>query len=288
MANIRLNWQDVNYGEDGHNIYRSTSPMTVGSLPAPIASLGADVTSYLDENLTDGTTYYYRVGAVWGTEEEVSAEIEIVAQDAYFYDDFEVDFSKWFVHQQTSSYGGDKITREASTPLGSYAMRVLNGDAPTSSPSTGPTNDYAQADLSGLPVDYKPTRWAFRIWIDVIDEDDVGVISLVTQDYNHWDANSNDFVAASMVLVRQDTDPQSRLHFSGVATPIKLVTGVNYQVLVQLNWTTGEATLDVSGFPQQTGLVFDNTVFPVNRIHIMNQPGGNDAGLFYIDEVSLI
>jgi len=58
-SSINLNWLDNTTIETGYEVERST---TSGSGFAAIATLGADVTSYADTNLADGT-YYYRVRA---------------------------------------------------------------------------------------------------------------------------------------------------------------------------------------------------------------------------------
>ena len=76
---ITLTWNDTNTTETGHKVYRSLSPMTVGSLPVAIATLGANVTSYTDSDVVEGQTYYYRVAAVRNTSEAVSSEIIVQA-----------------------------------------------------------------------------------------------------------------------------------------------------------------------------------------------------------------
>lgn len=78
---IKLDWTDPNPLESGYKVYRSTSPMSVGALPAPLATLGANATTYTDLSVVDGTTYYYRIGAFDGTNpEQVSAEVSLKAQ----------------------------------------------------------------------------------------------------------------------------------------------------------------------------------------------------------------
>lgn len=79
MGTITLTWNDTNTTETGHKVYRSLSPMTVGSLPVAIATLGANVTSYTDSDVVEGQTYYYRVAAVRNASEAVSAEIAVQA-----------------------------------------------------------------------------------------------------------------------------------------------------------------------------------------------------------------
>lgn len=79
-----ITWSDNNLSEEGHRLYRSTSPMDPESLPAPIANLGPGVDSYEDGDVTPGETYYYRVGAFVGSVEMVSDELEIEAVELPF------------------------------------------------------------------------------------------------------------------------------------------------------------------------------------------------------------
>jgi hypothetical protein len=72
---IRISWVDINGAEEGHKIYRSTSPMDPESLPSPLATLPPNVTHYDDGSGVLGTYYYYRVSAYAGAVERVSEEI---------------------------------------------------------------------------------------------------------------------------------------------------------------------------------------------------------------------
>lgn len=77
---FRLIWKEDNLGEDGHRVYRSSSPMDPQALPAPVVELGPDVTQYDDGGVVEGNTYYYRVSAFLNTgAEKVSEEISVVA-----------------------------------------------------------------------------------------------------------------------------------------------------------------------------------------------------------------
>jgi len=40
--------------------------MTLGMLPTPIATLGSNITEYIDYDVIEGNTYYYRISAVRG------------------------------------------------------------------------------------------------------------------------------------------------------------------------------------------------------------------------------
>ena len=61
-AQVALNWT-ASSGATSYNIYRSTSSGGEGSTPY---KTGVTTTSFTDTNLTNGTTYYYQVGAVNG------------------------------------------------------------------------------------------------------------------------------------------------------------------------------------------------------------------------------
>ena len=78
---IKLQWRDRNYAEDSHRIYRSDTPMSLSSMPMPIATLTNNVTEYIDYDVVQGNTYYYRIGAVRGADEAISDELEMVAEE---------------------------------------------------------------------------------------------------------------------------------------------------------------------------------------------------------------
>ena len=72
---VSLTWTDVCTFGQGYRVYRSTTPMDAGALPAPLATLAANATSYVDPGLTPGQTYYYRVSCFCGISEVVGAEL---------------------------------------------------------------------------------------------------------------------------------------------------------------------------------------------------------------------
>ncbi len=77
---IKIDWTDPNPLETGYKVYRATSPLVIGSMPAPLTSLPANTTTYTDAAVTNGTTYYYRISAYDGVGEQFSAQISILAQ----------------------------------------------------------------------------------------------------------------------------------------------------------------------------------------------------------------
>lgn len=68
---VSLTWSAVS-GASSYNVYRA-----VGADSNYIKIGSAMVPSYPDSNLTSGTTYYYRVGAVKATSEELSSPVSI-------------------------------------------------------------------------------------------------------------------------------------------------------------------------------------------------------------------
>ena len=78
---IILQWKDRNFSEEQHRIYKSSTPMSLGMLPSPIATLGSNITEYIDYDVIEGNTYYYRISAVRGNDEAVSDELMMVAEE---------------------------------------------------------------------------------------------------------------------------------------------------------------------------------------------------------------
>jgi len=78
---IKLQWKDRNFSEEQHRIYKSSTPMALSMLPTPIATLGSNITEYIDYEVIEGETYYYRISAVRGNDEAVSDELMMVAEE---------------------------------------------------------------------------------------------------------------------------------------------------------------------------------------------------------------
>lgn len=274
MATVLLNWTETNYGEDGYRIYRSTSTMDPQNMPAPVADIAANSSSYEDSGLTVGVTYYYRVGVYIGATEDISDEFTVVPENVVFKDDFESGLGNWVINQYseptpTKMYIGTHPT------TGSNCFVILNGDR-----DTGVTQeDKAVATFVSPPADYKPTRLYFECEVGAIDDDDVGLISL-------RDNLDND--TFSVVMVRDSSSsPLRRLFIAGVQQAVSLSTGINYKILCNLDWTLGEWEVDIQGVGVFTG-TFNTSYFPVDNLRIINQAGESDAGICYFDNISVI
>lgn len=70
----RIAWTNNSSGHDGTRIFRDTAPMDPQALPAPLATVAAGTTEYIDsETLADGT-YYYRVQDYQGASVSAASE----------------------------------------------------------------------------------------------------------------------------------------------------------------------------------------------------------------------
>lgn len=69
---ITFKWFNRNVPVDGFRVYRSTSPIADGALPAPLATVANNVFQYVDATVVRNTIYYYRVGAFLGGQEMLS------------------------------------------------------------------------------------------------------------------------------------------------------------------------------------------------------------------------
>lgn len=79
---IELKWSPTVTG-DSQNIYRSTSPFNVDTLPSVLASVGASVSEYTDATATvSGTTYYYAVAVVLGSRLKLSSVVSVTLSGA--------------------------------------------------------------------------------------------------------------------------------------------------------------------------------------------------------------
>jgi len=79
MTRVRLEWDDENYGEEEHRVYRGDAPLDTQSMPAPLVVVGAGVTEYSDDTVVEGQTYHYIVSAIVNGQEYFSDPFSITA-----------------------------------------------------------------------------------------------------------------------------------------------------------------------------------------------------------------
>lgn len=111
MGTVFLTWKENNTDEDGHRVYRSLTPIDPEAPPAPLASLGPNVTNYQDSTALEGVTYYYRVSAYKSGVEVFSPQLEIytdpdatsIVATGGVVSDIEVEGITYRVHTFTSS-----------------------------------------------------------------------------------------------------------------------------------------------------------------------------------------
>jgi hypothetical protein len=74
---LTLNWIDRNITVDKFRIYRANSVILDGALPAILAEVPAGTFTYADTTAVRNQVYHYRVSAVVGTEETLSADMAL-------------------------------------------------------------------------------------------------------------------------------------------------------------------------------------------------------------------
>ena len=81
MPELTIGWVDNATDNTSQNIYRSEEYIEEGALPAPVASVGADLAVYTDAGVQDDRCYFYRVGTVSHVDEEVSSQLIAAATE---------------------------------------------------------------------------------------------------------------------------------------------------------------------------------------------------------------
>lgn len=74
---ITINWTDLNLTVTKFRVYRQTTPILPGALPAVLAEVAAGTYTYIDTTAVRNTLYYYVVSTVVGTEETLSANMPL-------------------------------------------------------------------------------------------------------------------------------------------------------------------------------------------------------------------
>lgn len=159
---VRLTWRDRNWLEDRHIIYRSTSPIDIENLPEPIAELDPNVTEYVDNDVEEGETYFYRVGAGFRFSEAVSDQYELTALPTT---DFRVySGSHDATVQVVDPYGF--MESYVDTPSHIYGVVVdVNGNVYASSTSTHRIRKY-DANLNEIWQSDVPTGSCYKMDVD--------------------------------------------------------------------------------------------------------------------------
>lgn len=75
---IQLFWSNSSITHSHQNLYRSTTPFTESNLPPVYQYIFRGINSYIDEDVIEGTTYYYAVSTEAGLVQLVSNVTEVV------------------------------------------------------------------------------------------------------------------------------------------------------------------------------------------------------------------
>lgn len=82
-TSIQLFWSNNSITHSRQNLYKSTTPFTENNLPPVYQYIFRNVNSYIDEDVTEGVTYYYAISTEAGLVQLVSSVIEItVVEDS--------------------------------------------------------------------------------------------------------------------------------------------------------------------------------------------------------------
>lgn len=153
-----IRWKDSNLAEDGHRLYKSTTPMDPQNLPVPYADLGPDIEAFQDGFVTPGETYYYRVGAFVGGVEMVSDELVLVAEAP------DVPLSGMLAYYRMD----DLVAGAVVDSAGSYDGSASSGVSVSTEAIRGQALDFDPAGPGGVTIDPKPPLsgdFSFSVWI---------------------------------------------------------------------------------------------------------------------------
>lgn len=157
---VRIRWGNYNYGVSEYRVYRSTSTMNPASLPPPLATVPLGTNLYDDTTVVDGTTYYYIVSVVVGTQEILSSEFSILADESSLAQ-IPTDYYARFLMEEASGSGTliDETTNHSGTytSLTSVAGVVGNGFRYSGS---------GKADINGA-ITMDPSTFALSCWCKI-------------------------------------------------------------------------------------------------------------------------
>lgn len=151
---LRLNWDALAAAATAQRVYRDTAPMDPMDLPEPLAELGPTDETYLDDDgLVGLQTYYYRVSAVDGPNEAISAEVSITYIEGSIVDPTQLaGCILWLDSEELGSLsdGAPVTTWEDKSGLGHDFTQPTSGQRPTFKASTPeflgrPTVSFASA-----------------------------------------------------------------------------------------------------------------------------------------------
>ncbi len=164
---VILEWQDNSNNEEGFVIERKVDEGNYEE----IATVGQDMTAYIDENIEMGFIYFYRVYAfAQGYQSEYSNEVLILCTLDIFLTHFTVQFVNsypilyWTTQWETGNMGWNIYRGESSTALEENNAIQINVDLIEGAGTTSEPTDYEFIDQ--YPVQVNQTYW---YWLESVD-----------------------------------------------------------------------------------------------------------------------
>jgi hypothetical protein len=179
-SQINLSWTDNSNNETGFNIQRKTGS---GGTYGQIATVGANVTTFMNTGLAAGTTYYYQVNATnaYGTSSwsnEASAATSggsssgalsgTVAAAAGSYNLTTLGTTDWahwngtFVHKSSGGTQISNVTQNGGGTYGTYSDTSRNISWTDGTPTASGTNDHGYIWSNGTAN----SGWSFTVPAD--------------------------------------------------------------------------------------------------------------------------
>jgi len=284
---FKLTWIDPNLAEDGHRVYRDTSPIDRDSPPTPIADLPANSTQYIDGDVVAGNTYYYAVGAyISGGAERVSSSLEVEAVEP----DIETPYSiaglvHWLsAREVTPVANGDPInatwadrssasneaTQSTVSKRPTYLVSGANGQPGLSFTSTTEMEFVASAPLPGNNASttlYLIIQGSAQDTSNITtlygngragcyfrDDGNMLGVANVEGGQNRTSEPLINNTPQAIYISSTGAEKLAEVYYNGTAAPI--ASGAN-AIIRQNNWIGGYPSTD----PSYTGLIYEALVF---------------------------
>lgn len=154
MSNITLTW-DADGSIESFSIYRAEQSMDSSNLPTPIAT-GIKDKIYVDSDVIEDKTYFYRVASIKGGQQKLSDEISVTSSTASQYTTSLLHFDQDFTDQKGVTWVNNGVTIDKTIKKFGDASAYFNG----SSFLTAQNTAIAQIETGDFTIEFwcYPTR----------------------------------------------------------------------------------------------------------------------------------
>ena len=125
--NITLTW-DADGSIESFSVYRAEQTIDTSNLPTPIATEIKDKT-YIDHDVIEDKTYFYRVASVKGGQQKISDEISITASTASQYVTSLLHFDQDFTDKKGVTWANNGVTLDKTTKKFGDASAYFSGSS---------------------------------------------------------------------------------------------------------------------------------------------------------------